>query len=140
MEKKYTILAKFIKDISVETKDTQTYLFVKENIKNYHLKIHILSKAIKNKMIEIDTNLVFEDKKGNEFRSNFEMTYTSVIKLTEDNIDKEKLEKIILIEVQNEIYPELEKIFLSTIKNAGFPDLHLERKVDFEKLYKQKLS
>ncbi len=140
MEKKYTILAKFIKDISVETKDTQTYLFVKDNIKNYHLKIHILSKAIKNKMIEIDTNLVFEDKKGNEFRSNFEMTYTSVIKLTEDNIDKEKLEKIILIEVQNEIYPELEKSFLNMIHDSGYDDFTIDKKINFEELYKSRIS
>ncbi len=140
MEKKYTILAKFIKDISVETKDTQTYLFVKDNIKNYHLKIHILSKAIKNKMIEIDTNLVFEDKKGNEFRSNFEMTYTSVIKLTDDNIDKEKLEKIILIEVQNEIYPELEKSFLNLIHDSGYVNFTIDKKINFEELYKNKIS
>ncbi len=140
MEKKYTILAKFIKDISVETKDTQTYLFVKDNIKNYHLKIHILSKAIKNKMIEIDTGLVFEDKKGNEFRSNFEMTYTSVIKLTDENIDKEKLEKIILIEVQNEIYPELEKSFLNMIHDSGYDNFTIDKKINFEELYKNKIS
>ena len=93
MEKNYKILTKFIKDMSVETKDAQTHLFVKENIRDYHLKISINSKAIKNKMIEIDTGLIFEDKKANEFRSNFEMTYTTVIKLVDENITKENLEK-----------------------------------------------
>ena len=135
MEKKYTVLAKFIKDMSVETKDAQTYLFVKENIKNYHLKISINSKAIKNKMIEIDTGLNFEDKQGNEFRTNFEMIYTSIIKLNEVNIDKEKLEKIILIEVQNEIYPDMEKSFLDMVHNAGYDNFTIDKKINFETLY-----
>ena len=135
MDKKYTVLAKFIKDMSVETKDAQTYLFVKENIKNYHLKISINSKAIKNKMIEIDTGLNFEDKQGNEFRTNFEMIYTSIIKLNEVNIDKEKMEKIILIEVQNEIYPDMEKSFLDMVRNAGYDNFTIDKKINFETLY-----
>ena len=140
MEKNYKILTKFIKDMSVETKDAQTYLFVKENIRDYHLKISINSKAIKNKMIEIDTGLIFEDKKANEFRSNFEMTYTTVIKLVDDNITKENLEKIILIEVQKEIYPNLEKIFINLLSNSGFPGVKFGKKVDFEQLYNQRLN
>ena len=140
MEKKYTVLAKFIKDMSIETKDTQTYLFVKENIKNYHLKISINSKAIKNKMIEIDTGLNFEDKQGNEFRTNFEMIYTSIIKLNEKNIDKEKLEKIILIEVQNEIYPDMEKSFLDMVRNAGYDNFTIDKKINFETLYENRTN
>ena len=140
MEKKYTVLAKFIKDMSVETKDAQTYLFVKENIKNYHLKISINSKAIKNKMIEIDTGLNFEDKQGNEFRTNFEMIYTSIIKLNEVNIDKEKLEKIILIEVQNEIYPDMEKSFLDMVRNAGYDNFTIDKKINFETLYENRTN
>ena len=140
MEKKYTVLAKFVKDMSVETKDTQTYLFVKENIKNYHLKISINSKALKNKMIEIDTGLNFEDKQGNEFRTNFEMTYTSVIKLNEVNNEKEQLEKIILIEVQNEIYPDLEKSFLDMVHNAGYDNFTIDKKINFETLYENRTN
>ena len=140
MEKKYTVLAKFIKDMSVETKDAQTYLFVKENIKNYHLKISINSKAIKNKMIEIDTGLNFEDKQGNEFRTNFEMIYTSIIKLNEVNIDKEKMEKIILIEVQNEIYPDMEKSFLDMVRNAGYDNFTIDKKINFETLYENRTN
>ena len=140
MEKKYTVLAKFIKDMSVETKDTQTYLFVKENIKNYHLKISINSKAIKNKMIEIDTGLNFDDKQGNEFRTNFEMTYTSVIKLNEVNIEKEQLEKIILIEVQNEIYPDMEISILDMVRNAGYENFTIDKKINFETLYENRTN
>ncbi len=140
MEKNYKILTKFIKDISVETKDAQTYLFVKENIRDYHLKISINSKAIKNKMIEIDTGLIFEDKKANEFRSNFEMTYTTVIKLVDDNITKENLEKIILIEVQKEIYPDLEKSFLNMIHGSGYNEFTIDKKIDFQKLFESRFS
>ena len=140
MEKNYKILTKFIKDISVETKDAQTYLFVKENIRDYHLKISINSKAIKNKMIEIDTGLIFEDKKANEFRSNFEMTYTTVIKLVDDNISKENLEKIILIEVQKEIYPDLEKSFLNMIHTSGYYEFTIDKKIDFQKLFESRFS
>ena len=140
MEKNYKILTKFIKDMSVETKDAQTYLFVKENIRDYHLKISINSKAIKNKMIEIDTGLIFEDKKANEFRSNFEMTYTTVIKLVDDNITKENLEKIILIEVQKEIYPDLEKSFLNMIHSSGYNEFTIDKKIDFQKLFESRLS
>tara|TARA_B100000700_G_scaffold303107_1_gene374246 strand:+ start:182 stop:604 length:423 start_codon:yes stop_codon:yes gene_type:complete len=140
MEKNYKILTKFIKDMSVETKDAQTYLFVKENIRDYHLKISINSKAIKNKMIEIDTGLIFEDKKANEFRSNFEMTYTTVIKLVDDNITKENLEKIILIEVQKEIYPDLEKSFLNMIHGSGYNEFTIDKKIDFQKLFESRFS
>ena len=140
MEKNYKILTKFIKDISVETKDAQTYLFVKENIRDYHLKISINSKAIKNKMIEIDTGLIFEDKKANEFRSNFEMTYTTVIKLVDDNITKENLEKIILIEVQKEIYPDLEKSFLNMIHSSGYNEFTIDKKIDFQKLFESRFN
>tara|TARA_B100000029_G_C17548096_1_gene949173 strand:- start:1089 stop:1511 length:423 start_codon:yes stop_codon:yes gene_type:complete len=140
MEKNYKILTKFIKDMSVETKDAQTYLFVKENIKDYHLKISINSKAIKNKMIEIDTGLIFEDKKANEFRSNFEMTYTTIIKLVDDNITKENLEKIILIEVQKEIYPDLEKSFLNMIHGSGYNEFTIDKKIDFQKLFESRFN
>ena len=140
MEKNYKILTKFIKDMSVETKDAQTYLFVKENIRDYHLKISINSKAIKNKMIEIDTGLIFEDKKANEFRSNFEMTYTTIIKLVDDNITKENLEKIILIEVQKEIYPDLEKSFLNMIHGSGYNEFTIDKKIDFQKLFESRFN
>ena len=140
MEKNYKILTKFIKDMSVETKDAQTYLFVKENIRDYHLKISINSKAIKNKMIEIDTGLIFEDKKANEFRSNFEMTYTTVIKLIDENITKENLEKIILIEVQKEIYDDLEKSFLNMIHSSGYNEFTIDKKIDFQKLFESRFS
>tara|TARA_Y100000590_G_scaffold14254_1_gene17112 strand:- start:4131 stop:4553 length:423 start_codon:yes stop_codon:yes gene_type:complete len=140
MEKKYKILTKFIKDMSIETNNVQTYLFVKDIISRYHLTIAINSKAIKNQMIEIDTNLKLEDKEGNEHRSNFEIVFCTVIKLTDENIDKKELQKILLVEIQNEIYPDLEKSLLNVIHNSGFGEFKISKKIDFLELYNKQFS
>ena len=140
MEKKYKILTQFIKDMSVETNSIQAYLFVKDIISRYHLTIAINSKAIKNKMIEIDTNLKLEDKDGNEYRSNFEIVYCTVIKLHGENIDKKELQKILLVEVQNEIYPDLEKSLLDVIHNSGFGEFKINKKIDFLELYNKQFT
>ena len=126
--------------MSVETKDAQTYLFVKENIDKYSLTINIDSKPMKNKMIEINTRLNFEDRNNNEFRSNFEVTFASVIKLLNETLNKEELEKVLLVEVQNEIYPYMEKSFVNMINDAGFDNFKIEKKINFEELYKKKTN
>ena len=138
MTENFKILAQFVKDISCETPDVQSYIFVKENISKYHLSLDITSKALKNKMIEVNTTLKFEDKEPNEKKSYFEIVYASVVKVDEEIKDKKELEKIILCDVQNKIYPNLEKTFLNLIHNSGFPEVKLEKKIDFTKLYKQK--
>tara|TARA_Y100000741_G_scaffold343552_1_gene307453 strand:- start:1668 stop:2096 length:429 start_codon:yes stop_codon:yes gene_type:complete len=140
MTKNYKILTQFIKDISGETRDVETYLFVKENISKYHLNIDITSKALKNKLIEINTTLKFEDKEVNEKKSYFEIVYATVISVDESLKQKKDLEKIILCDVQNLIYPNIEKAFLNLIHNSGFPEIKFEKKVDFEQLYNQKSS
>ncbi|MDB4082261.1 protein-export chaperone SecB [Candidatus Pelagibacter sp.] len=138
MTESFKILAQFVKDISCETPDVQSYIFVKDNISKYHLSIDISSKALKNKMIEVNTKLKFEDKEPNEKKSYFEIVYASVIKVDEKIEDKKELEKIILCDVQNKIYPNLEKTFLNLIHNSGFPEVKLEKKIDFTELYKQR--
>ena len=140
MTKNFKILAQFVKDISSETPDIQTYLFVKENIAKYYLNIQINSKALKNKMIEVNTTLKFEDKEASEKRSYFEIVYASIVKIDEGVTDKKDLEKILLCDVQNEIYPNLEKTFLDLIHNSGFPGIKLEKKIDFDKLYSDRLN
>jgi len=140
MTKKYEILLKYIKDLSVEIPSPDVFIFSKEFITKYTLGINVTTEPAKNSMLEVITKLHYKDPSENKRKSYFEISYGTVIKILDKNLEKKELEKIILVDVQNEIYPGLEKIFLSTIKNAGFPDLHLERKVDFEKLYKQKLS
>ena len=134
----FKILAEFVKDISSETPDIQSYIFVKENISKYQLNIDINSKALKNKMIEVNTTLKFEDKEPNEKKSYFEIVYVSVVKVDEGIKDKKDLEKILLCDVQNKIYPNLEKTFLNLLHNSGFPEIKLDKKIDFTQLYKQR--
>ena len=138
MTENFKILAEFVKDISSETPDVQSYIFVKENISKYLLNIDINSKPLKNKMIEINTTLKFEDKEANEKKSYFEIVYASIVKVDEEVKDKKDLEKIILCDVQNKIYPNLEKTFLDLLHNSGFPEVKLDKKIDFTQLYKQR--
>jgi len=140
MTEKYKILAEYIKDLSSETPNIETYLFVKDNISKYHLNIDINSKALKNKLIEINTTLKFEDKETNEKKSYFEIVYATVISVDESLKEKKELEKIILCDVQNKIYPNIEKSFLNLIHNSGHPQIKFEKKVDFEKLYNERLN
>ena len=140
MTENFEILAEFVKDISSETPDVQSYIFVKENISKYQLNIDINSKALKNKMIEINTTLKFEDKGPNEKKSYFEIVYASIIKVDEEVKNKKDLEKIILCDVQNKIYSNLEKTFLDLLHNSGFPEVKLEKKIDFNKLYSERFN
>ena len=140
MTKKYKILAKYVKDMSSETPDIETYIFVREYISKYQLNININSKAIKDKMIEITTILKFEDKEENKKKSHFEINYSTIIEVEEEIKEKKDLEKIILCDVQTEIYPELEKSLLNLLHDSGYPNVKFEKKVDFEQLYTQRLN
>ena len=134
MKENFKILTEFVKDASTETSDVQTYLFVKDNLSKYHLNIDVLSKPLKNKLIEVNTTLKFEDKEPNEKKSHFEMTYVSIVKINEE-AKKEDLKKILLCDVQNKIYPNLEKAFLSMLHGSGFSEINFDKKIDFNKLY-----
>ena len=140
MTEKYKILGKYIKDLSSETKDVETYLFVRDNISKYQLGIDITSKALKNKMVEVNTIFKFEDKEQNEKKSHFEMVFSTIIKVSEEIKEKKELEQIILSDLQTKIYPDLEKAFLDLLHNSGYPEIKFEKKVDFEKLYNQKFN
>ena len=136
----YKILTEFIKDISIETPNIETYIFVKDNISKYHLNIDINSTAVKNKIIQINTILKFEDNNLENKRSHFEITYATIVKLDDKFENKKDLERIILSEVPKKIYPKLEKIFLTLVKDCGFPEIQIKKKVDIEKLYNEKLN
>ena len=140
MTEKYKILGKYIKDLSSETKDVETYLFVRDNISKYQLGIDITSKALKNKMIEVCTTFKFEDKEQNEKKSYFEIIFATIVRVNDDIRDKKELEKIILCDVQIEIYPDLEKSLLNLLHNSGYPGIKFEKKVDFENLYNQRFN
>ena len=140
MTEKFKILGKFIKDLSSETPDVETYLFVRERIAKYQLGIDINSKPLKNKMIEINTSFKFEDKEQSKKKSHFEIMYSTVTKVNEEVKEKKELEKIILCDVQIKIYPALEKALLDLLHNSGYPGIKFEKKVDFEALYKQRFN
>ena len=140
MKEKYKILTQYIKDISSETNDVETFLFVKDNIFKYHLSIDITSKPLKNRLIEINTTLKFEDKDNNEKKSHFEMIYATIINVDNELKEKNDLQKIILCDVQVLIYPKIEKALLDLIHNSGFPEVKFEKKIDFEKLYNEKFN
>ena len=140
MTKKFKILAKYVKDMSSETPNVETFLFVKENISKYQLNIEISSKALKNKLIEINTTLKFEDKEPNEKKSYYEIVYSTIVKINEDIKEKKDLEKIILCDVPNAIYPDLENTFLNLIHNSGHPGIKLDKKIDFDKLYNERYN
>ena len=140
MTEKFKVLTKYIKDMSSETKDIETFLFVKENISKYRLNIDIASKPLKNKLIEVITTLKFQDKESNEKKSHFEILYATIIKIDDDVKEKKELEKIILCEVPEKIYPDLEKAFLNLVHNSGHPAIKLEKKIDFNKLYNEKFN
>ena len=140
MTKKYKILAKYIKDMSSETPDIETYIFVKDYILKYQLNIDITSKPLKDKMIEINTLMKFEDKQQNKKKSYFEINYATIIKINDEIKKREDLEKIVLCDVQIEIYPFLEKALLDLLHNSGYPNVKFEKKVNFEELYSQRLN
>ena len=140
MTKKFEIILKYIKDLSVEIPNTETFIFSREYITKYSLGINITTNPLKDEMLEIITKINYKDPTENKRKSYFEILYATVIKINDKKINNDELEKIILCDVQNEIYPGLEKIFLNMIKDSGFPDLKLEKKVDFEKLYQQRLN
>ena len=140
MTAKYKILAQYIKDMSSETPDVETYIFVKHFISKYQLNIDITSKALKDKMIEINTLMKFEDKQDNKRKSIFEINYATVVRVSDEIKKKEDLEKIILCDVQIEIYPSLEKALLNLLHNSGYAEIKFDKKVDFEKLYSQRLN
>ena len=140
MTKKFKIVCKYIKDLSSETPDIETYLFVRDQIQKYQLGIEINSKALKNKMIEVNTKFKFEDKNNSKKKSYFEIIYSTIVKVDDEIKDKKELEKILLCDVQREIYPDLEKSLLDLLHNSGFPEIKFEKKVDFENLYKQKFN
>ena len=140
MTKNYKILGKYIKDVSGETPDIETYIFVKDQISKYQLHIDITSKPLKNKMIQIETLMKFSDKEESKKKSYFEINFATIVKIDDEIKEKKELEKIVLCDVQIEIYPDLEKSLLDLLHNSGYPDIKFEKKINFEELYNQRLN
>ena len=140
MIEKFKIFAEFVKDLSSETKDLETYLYVKEYLKNYNLNIEISSKPLKNRFVEVNTKLTYLDNGKADKKSFFEVVYATIIQIDEKIKERKEIEKIILCDVQNKIYSNLEKVFVNLLKDSGYPGIKIEKKINFEELYKQKSS
>ena len=140
MTKKYKILTEFAKDVSYEVPNVETYLETKNNILKYHLNLDINSKFLKKKMIEVNIISKFQETNLEKKKSNFEITYAAIVRIDDDVKDEKEMKKIILSDVPNEIYPRLEDLFITLVNKSGFPEVKIEKKVDFEKLYKEKFN
>ncbi len=140
MTENFKIIGRFIKDMSSETPDAQTFIFVRDKISKYRLNIDITSKAVKNGIIEVNTIIKFADQPEILKKAHFEITYTSIVKVDEKISDKKEMEKIILCDVPNKIYPDLERIFLNLLTDSGYPGIKFEKKIDFTELYKQRAN
>ena len=140
MSEKFKILSGYVKDLSSETPNIESYLYTKDNISKYELDIDINSKPLKNKLIEVNTTLKFQDKKQIEKKSYFELVYSSIVKIEDEIKEKKDLQKIILCDVQNKIFPKIEKILINMITDSGYPGIKFEKKVDFTKLFNEKFN
>ncbi len=140
MTENFKIIGSFIKDMSSETPNAQTFIFVRDKISKYRLNIDITSKAVKNGIIEVNTIIKFVDQPEILKKAHFEITYTSIVKVDEKISDKKEMEKIILCDVPNKIYPDLERIFLNLLTDSGYPGIKFEKKIDFTELYKQRAN
>ena len=140
MSDKYKILSKYIKDLSSETPNVESFLYTKSNISKYELDIDINSKPLKNKLVEVNTTLKFHDKNKIDKKSYFELVYASIVKISEDVKEKKDLQKIILCDVQNDIFPGLEKILINILTDSGYPGIKFEKKIDFTKLFNEKFN
>ena len=135
---KHQIVLSYTKDLSVETPDAESLIYARENISKYSLNLDLNSKFLKNKMIEVETKLTYQDKNKNKNKTYFEMIYATIVKIEEENPNKEDIKKFILCDLQIKIYPEIEKIFLAILRLSGFPNIHINSKIDFNKLYNER--
>ena len=140
MEKSYKILAEFIKDLSFETSDVESYIYTKENLSKHKVYIDINTKPLKNKMAEVSISTKFKNNNEKTRNSYFEMVYAVIVKINEEVNTKTELEPIFLKQIPGEIYPKIEKILLDLLKHSGYPNVKFESKVDFNELYKNRAN
>ena len=137
MTKNYKILTSYVKDILSKINDTESYIYLKDNIPKYSLGIDINSIPLKNNMAEVNIKLNFSNKSEKDQKAYFEMTHSTVVRVDESAVNKNDLKKIFLSEVPTEIYPEIEKKFFEIVKSIGYPDIKLEKRIDFKDLFEK---
>jgi len=134
----YKIIGKYIKDLKFNIPNPKAFFLLSKNISNYKINIEIKSAQIKENIIEVLTSLSLTPTKDESEKIETKIIFSSIIELNKENVQKEEMEKIILISVPSEIYSELRQIFIFLFENSGFKDIKINKTVDFEKLYKMK--
>ena len=140
MENKFKIIVSYIKDLSVEIPSPEALVTIRNTIPEYKMKVDIKSKPLKRKMIEVLTTLTYENPNKKKEKGFFQIAYANVIEIVDLKINKVDLEKVILSDLQIIMYPELEEKFLTILRSSGLPDLKFGNKINFEKLYKERLN
>tara|TARA_B100000161_G_C33432315_1_gene360746 strand:- start:264 stop:683 length:420 start_codon:yes stop_codon:yes gene_type:complete len=134
----YKIIGKYIRDLNFKIPNTKSFFLLSKNISNYKINIDIKSNQIKQNIIEILATLNLTPIKNDFEKIETKIVFATIIELTDDKIQKSEIEKIILIKVPSQIYPELRSIFVKLFENSGFKDVKINESVDFEKLYNMK--
>ena len=131
----YKIVGKYIKDLNFSIPNAKAFFLLSKNITNYKINIDIKSSQIEQNIIEVDTSLNLSPTKQIFDKMDTKVVLSTLVQLLDNKIEKEKIEKIILIEVPSQIYGELRKIFVDLFENSGFKDIKISDNVDFQKLY-----
>lgn len=134
----YKIIGKYIKDLSFSIPNSKTFFLLSKNISNYKINLDIKSNQVKQNIIEIFTTLSLMPNKVDLEKVKTKIVFSTIIEISSEKINKEEIEKIILIKVPSEIYSELRKIFINLFENSGFKDIKISENINFEKLYKVK--
>tara|TARA_Y100000816_G_C26066318_1_gene560431 strand:+ start:634 stop:1053 length:420 start_codon:yes stop_codon:yes gene_type:complete len=134
----YKIVAKYIKDINFQIADTRTFFLLSKNISNYNLNIDIKSNQVKEKIIEVGIILSLIPLKESVEKIDIKISHSTVVELDSENLEKKKLEKIILVEIPTIVYPEIKETLILLFSKSGFKDLKFEKSVNFEELYKKR--
>ena len=134
----YKIIGKYIKDLNFSIPNPKTFFLLSKDITNYKINIDIKSNQVKQSIIEVVTSLNLSSNKNNLEKINTKIVYATLIELSDENIEKNKLEQIVLIEVPSKVYGELRKIFVNLFENSWFKDIKISESVDFKKLYEMR--
>ena len=134
----YKIIGKYIKELNFRIPNTKTFFLLSKDIANYKINIDIKSNQVKKNIIEVLTTLNLKPTKNEFEKIKTEIVYSTIVELQKDKIEKNHIEKIVLVNVPSEIYSDLRKIFINLFENSGFKDIKISENVDFQKLYNMK--
>ena len=134
----YKIIGKYIKDLNFSIPSPKTFFLLSKDIANYKINIDIKSSRIKENIIEVLTSINLQPTNTNLEKINTKIVFAAIIELNKNKIEKEELEKIILVEVPTQIYSELRQIFIYLFERSGFREVKINETVDFQKLYNMK--